>query len=235
MKSALAIAFSRPQGYASIASLQDELVTARQQDRIPDLVLILEHKPVVTLGVRARQDHVLIGAEDLRRKGIDMADSPRGGDVTYHAPGQLVLYPILKLTGDEADAHDYVSKLEEVAIRTAAQYGIAACRRTGKTGAWTPQGKLAAIGVRIRRWVTSHGMSLNVNIDLAGFNLIIPCGLPGEPVTSMESILGGNSPSLSAVRGKMLQALSDLTGRQWSATDPVAFLREFRVNNAEPI
>lgn len=204
MNPALAIAFPEPQAYAATTRLQDRLVSARQQDLIPDLVLVLEHTPVVTLGVRAKHEHILLAPAAIRRRGIDIEDSPRGGDVTYHGPGQLVLYPILKLTGPDADAHGYVSKLEEVAIRTAARYGIVADRRPGKTGAWTAHGKLAAIGVRIRRWVTSHGLSFNVNVDLNGFNLIIPCGLHGEPVTSLKAILGAATPPLTDVRAALL-------------------------------
>lgn len=218
MNAALAIALPDPQDYATTSRLQDQLVIARQQDLIPDLVLILEHKPVVTLGIRARQEHILLAPDALRARGIAVEDSPRGGDVTYHAPGQLVLYPILKLTGPEADAHDYVSKLEEVAIRTAKHYGINAIRRPGKTGAWTDVGKLAAIGVKIRRWVTSHGMSLNVDLDLEGFNLIVPCGLLGEPVTSLKAILGPQCPPLSAVRETVLQHFSAITNRPLTPT-----------------
>jgi len=218
MNAALAIAFPDPQDYAATTRLQDQLVIARQQDLIPDVILILEHKPVVTLGIRARQEHILLAPEALRARGIAVEDSPRGGDVTYHAPGQLVLYPILKLTGPEADAHDYVNKLEEVAIRTAQHYGITAVRRSGKTGAWTNGGKLAAIGVKIRRWVTSHGMSLNVDLDLEGFNLIVPCGLLGEPVTSLKTILGPQCPPLAVVRETVLQQFAAITNRTLTPT-----------------
>lgn len=228
MNAALAIAFHAPQDYAATARLQDQLVIARQQDLIPDVVLVLEHKPVVTLGIRARQAHLLLAPEVLRQRGIDVEDSPRGGDVTYHAPGQLVLYPIIKLAGAEADAHDYVNKLEEVAIRTASHYGIKADRRSGKTGAWTDHGKLAAIGVRIRRWVTSHGMSLNVNMDLTGFDLIVPCGLHGDSVTSMKAILGGHCPTLAAVRDVMLREFASLTDRPLTPTDFASFAEDLQ-------
>jgi len=213
MTPALLIPFAEPAGYAETSLLQDELVAARQQDRIPDVVLVLEHKPVITLGIRARREHLLLAPELLRQRGIALEHSPRGGDVTYHAPGQLVLYPILKLTGAEADAHDYVTRLEEAAIRTAAHYGVEARRRTGKTGAWTEQGKLAAIGVKIRRWVTSHGMSFNVNLDLDGFSLIVPCGLHGEPVTSLQAILGNKTPPLAEVQEALLREFAALTHR----------------------
>lgn len=229
MTPSLAITLPDQQGYAKTASLQDQLVVARQQDLIPDVILILEHKPVVTLGIRAKQEHLLLSPDILRQRGIEVEDSPRGGDVTYHAPGQLVLYPILKLTGAEADAHDYVNKLEEVAIRTAARYGIQAVRRTGKTGAWTDKGKLAAIGVKIRRWVTSHGMSLNVDMEMSGFNHIIPCGLHGEPVTSMKAILGDQCPPLSAVREVVLQEFATLINRTLTKTNFESFTKQFRL------
>jgi lipoate-protein ligase B len=227
MNTALAIAFDNPQCYAEIACIQDKLVVARQQDLIPDVVLILEHKPVVTLGVRAKQEHLLLSSDTLRQRGIDVEESPRGGDVTYHAPGQLVLYPILKLSGLDADAHTYVNRLEEVAIRTATHYGITANRRSGKTGVWTETGKLAAIGVKIRRWVTSHGMSLNVDMDMTGFNLIIPCGLHGEPVTSMKTILGESCPAIPDVRAVILQELATLACRQLTQTDFKSFINEY--------
>ena len=135
--------------------------------------------------------------------GIAVSRSSRGGDITYHAPGQVIMYPILKLKGKEADVHDYTRRLEEVAILTAADFGVPAFRRGGMTGAWTDSGKIAAIGVRIRRWVTSHGMSFNANIDLAGFDAIVPCGLSGEPVASLAGILGKSCPSTRRVRDRM--------------------------------
>jgi lipoate-protein ligase B len=150
----------------------------------------------------------------LARRGIAVETSPRGGDITYHAPGQLILYPILQLRDAEADVHAYVHQLEEIAIQTAARFGVTAYRRAGKTGAWTDRGKLAAIGVRFKRWVSSHGMSLNVNMDLAGFDTIIPCGLRGEPVTSLKALLGAECPSMEAVRTEALRQFEQIMGRK---------------------
>ncbi len=199
------ITFPHPVPYADALTLQDELVAKRQADEIPDTLILLEHTPVITLGIRARQEHLLLPRETLASRGIDLAESPRGGDITYHAPGQLVLYPILKLTGNEADAHAFVDRLEEIAIRTAEAFLVKAYRRKGKTGVWTDQGKLAAIGVRFKKWVSSHGMSFNVNIELEGFDIIVPCGLIGEKVTSLNAILKERCPTNQEVRAVMMR------------------------------
>lgn len=207
------IYFDEPVPYAESVALQENLVARRKADEIPDTVLCLEHTPVITLGVRAREAHLLVPPETLTRRGIALANTPRGGDITYHAPGQLVIYLILKLADDEADARAFVRRLEEMAIRTAALYGVAAERRPGKTGAWTDRGKLAAIGVRFQKWVSSHGMSFNVDVDLAGFDLIVPCGLRGEPVTSLKALLGSACPSMAEVRDAMVRQFESVMGR----------------------
>ena len=196
--------FPKPVPYLEAMRLQDELVARRQADEIPDTLLLLEHTPVITLGIRAKHEHLLLTQTGLAEKGIDLHESTRGGDITYHAPGQLVLYPIMKLSGVEADAHEFVSRLESVAIRTAEAFGVKAFRRKGKTGVWTDQGKLAAIGIRFKKWVSSHGMSLNVTVDTAGFNTIVPCGLHGEKVTTLALLLGDTCPSMQEVRAVML-------------------------------
>ncbi|MBP7829137.1 MAG: lipoyl(octanoyl) transferase LipB [Kiritimatiellae bacterium] len=192
----------RPLPFAEGVALQERLADARARDAIPDTVLFLEHTPVVTLGARGRTAHLKLSREELAARGIELAPASRGGDVTYHGPGQLVMYPILKLGAREADAHGYLFNLEEVGLRTAADFGVAARRRAGLNGIWTDAGKLAAIGFRIRRWVTMHGMSFNVDPDLAGFQTIVPCGLR-EPVTSLRALLGGRGPDLPAVRDRM--------------------------------
>jgi lipoate-protein ligase B len=215
-----AVIFPRLVPYAEATALQDRLVAARLADRIPDVLLLLEHPPVITLGIRARGEHLLLSREVLIRRGIAIENSLRGGDVTYHAPGQLVLYPILRLTGGEADVHTYVHRLEQIAIGTAAQFGVEAYRRPGKTGAWTDKGKLAAIGVRFRRWVSSHGMSFNVNPDLSGFGAIVPCGLHGEPVTSMKVLLGSRCPPIETVRTAILRQFESVMGRKVKRSTP---------------
>jgi lipoate-protein ligase B len=185
--------------------LQDELVTKRLADEIPDTLRILEHPPVITLGIRAKPEHLLLSRLRLAQMGVQVCESPRGGDITYHGPGQLVLYPILKLTGTDADAHAYVNKLEEIAIRTAEAFCVTAYRRKGKTGVWTDQGKIVAIGVRFKRWVSSHGLSLNVTVDLKGFSAIIPCGLQGEKVTSLAQLLGPQCPTIREVMMRQVE------------------------------
>ncbi|MCX7006464.1 MAG: lipoyl(octanoyl) transferase LipB, partial [Kiritimatiellaeota bacterium] len=172
---AWAVFFDAPLPYATGVRIQERLYAARLADAIPDTVLFLEHTPVVTLGQRGRDDGVRVAPERLRELGVDLAKASRGGNVTFHGPGQCVLYPILRLGSHEADAHGYLHNLEEVAIRTAANLDVQAFRREGKNGAWTDDGKIAAIGFRLKRWVTLHGMSFNVNVDLAGFDLIVPC------------------------------------------------------------
>ncbi len=192
--------------------MQERLVTERAREAIPDTVLFLEHRPVVTLGARSRTAHLKLSREELAARGIELCPATRGGDVTYHGPGQLVMYPILKLGEREADAHGYLANLEEVALRTAADFGVEAWRREGLNGIWTGAGKLAAIGFRIRRWVTMHGMSFNVDPDLAGFQAIVPCGLR-EPVTSLRVLLGGRCPSLPDVRERMAAHFGDVFQR----------------------
>jgi lipoyl(octanoyl) transferase len=176
--------------YADGLELQARLVAERQQDLIPDTLLLLEHDPVFTLGRNARRENVLFPDDALRAQGYDVFESSRGGDVTYHGPGQIVGYPILHLAPDRQDVHRYVRDLEEVMIRTCADYGVAAGRISGLSGAWVGDEKIGAIGVRIARWVTSHGFALNVANDLSPFGLIVPCGIRGRGVTSLESRLG---------------------------------------------
>jgi lipoyl(octanoyl) transferase len=179
-------------GYAEALAMQRALVEDRRAGRIDDTLLLLEHPHVLTLGVRGDggRSHILATPEALAQRGIDVHETGRGGDITYHGPGQLVGYPILDLKPDRCDVHRYVRDLEEVLIRTAASYGIDAGRVDGLTGVWAGRDKLAAIGVRIARWVTSHGFALNVTTDLTCFDLIVPCGIPDRGVTSLARLLG---------------------------------------------
>jgi len=186
--------------YAEALDLQRALVEQRKQGLIPDQLLLLEHPDVITLGVRTRNDrsHVLATPESLAAEGVELFETGRGGDVTYHGPGQLVGYPIFDLNPDRRDVHRYVRDLEEALIRASAEFGIRARRVAGLTGIWVDEGgadaKLAAIGVRISRWVTSHGFALNVNTDLSRFGLIVPCGIADKGVTSMSRLLGRPVP-----------------------------------------
>ncbi len=220
MKNALAIWFDAPLPYPAAMRLQDDLVRRRIAETLPDLALFLEHTPVVTLGNRGQAEHVLASAAELSRRGIDLIHATRGGDVTYHGPGQEIIYPIMRLGLNEADAHGYLHNLEEIAIRTAADFGVAAFRRSGKTGAWTEAGKLAAIGIRLKRWITFHGMSFNVRPDLNGFQTIVPCGLLGEAVTSLELLLPATCPAPEAVRARMTEHFSVVCRRPVSIHRP---------------
>ena len=182
--------------YAEGLELQRELVERRKAGEISDQLLLLEHPPVITLGVKTRNDrsHVVATPQAIEDEGVEVFESGRGGDVTYHGPGQLVGYPILDLRPDRCDVHRYVRDLEEVLIRTAATFGIAAGRMPGLTGAWVGDEKLAAIGVRIARWVTSHGFALNVSTNLSHFGLIVPCGITDKGVTSLEKLVARPVP-----------------------------------------
>ena len=178
--------------YVDGLALQQQLVEQRKAGAIPDQLLLLEHPPVITLGVKARGDrsHVLASDAELDDAGVHVYESGRGGDVTYHGPGQLVGYPIIDLRPDRCDVHRYVRDLEQVMIATAAAFGVEATRVPGLTGAWVGSEKLAAIGVRISRWVTSHGFAFNVATDLGHFDLIVPCGIADRGVTSLSRLLG---------------------------------------------
>jgi lipoyl(octanoyl) transferase len=180
--------------YAEALELQQHLVNARKAGTIPDQLLLLQHPPVITLGATVRSDrsHVLASPEDLNAAGVELFEAGRGGDVTYHGPGQLVGYPILDLRPDRCDVHRYVRDLEHVMIDAASEFGIVATRVSGLTGAWVEGDKLAAIGVRIARWITSHGFALNVTTDLSHFDYIVPCGITGRGVTSLGRLLGRN-------------------------------------------
>ncbi len=209
-----AVFLDAPLPYAEGVRLQERLHAARLAEQIPDTVLLLEHTPVVTLGQRGRRDGVRASPVRLRELGVDLVQASRGGNVTFHGPGQCVMYPILRLGSHEADAHGYLFNLEEVALRTAADFGVKAYRRVGKNGAWTDDGKLAAIGFRLKKWVTLHGMSFNVNVDLAGFDLIVPCGLAGEKVSSLARLLGPRCPSVAAVRERLACHVAAVCGRE---------------------
>jgi lipoyl(octanoyl) transferase len=199
--------------YAEGVELQQRLVADRQAGRISDQLLLLEHDPVFTLGRNARRENVLLAEPALRERGIEVYESGRGGDVTYHGPGQIVGYPILDLSPDRRDVHRYVRDLEEVMIRTCAGYGIAAGRVAGLTGTWVGEEKIGAIGVRIARWVTSHGFALNVSNDLTPFSLIVPCGIRDRGVTSLERLLGHPVP-LAEVMDRLARHLAAVFERQ---------------------
>jgi lipoyl(octanoyl) transferase len=176
--------------YAEAHRLQEELQAKRITGEITDTVLLLEHPPVLTMGRSAKNQHVLAPPEVLEARGISVHDVGRGGDVTYHGPGQLVAYPIIDLKPDRRDVRKYMWSLEETMIRTCADFGLSATRVEGLNGAWIGERKVGAVGVRISRWVTMHGLALNVNSDLTHFELIVPCGIQDKAVTSVSAELG---------------------------------------------
>lgn len=208
--------------YQSAWDWQRELVRGRSAGREEDTLLLLEHPPTITLGRKARQEHVLVSAAELAQRGVTLVASDRGGDVTYHAPGQIVGYPILKLSRYGGDVGRYLRNLEEVIIRVLATYGLVGERVAGSTGVWVAVdstadhpdrsrdneaptlAKIAAIGVHVSAsGVTSHGFALNVAPDLRGFAQIIPCGLTGRTVTSLEQVLG-YAPALIEVQERLV-------------------------------
>ncbi|MGB5697829.1 MAG: lipoyl(octanoyl) transferase LipB [Polyangiales bacterium] len=176
--------------YAEAHRLQKDLQARRISGEIDDVVLLLEHPPVLTLGRSAKDRHVLAPREALEAQGISVHEVGRGGDVTYHGPGQLVAYPIIDLKPDRRDVRKYVWSLEETMIRTCADFGLSASRVSGLNGAWIDDRKVGAVGVRISRWVTMHGLALNANSDLSHFDLIVPCGIADKAVTSLSAELG---------------------------------------------
>lgn len=178
--------------YRAGHSLQAELVAQRRAGTIPDTLLLLEHPHVVTLGTGSHEENLLLSEADMAARGIELHAAGRGGDVTYHGPGQLVGYPILDLKPDRCDLHRYLRDLEDVLIRALHHFGLVAERKAGLTGVWVQDRKLAAIGVRVSSgWITSHGFALNVHPDLAFFDTIIPCGIREHAVSSLVRETGG--------------------------------------------
>ena len=176
--------------YAEAHELQRGLQSRRIAGEIDDTVLLLQHPPVLTLGRSAKTEHVVASAETLDALGVEIHEVGRGGDVTYHGPGQLVAYPIIDLKPDRKDVRKYVWSLEETMIRTCADFGLRATRVDGLNGAWVGERKIGAVGVRISRWVTMHGLALNANSDLSHFDWIVPCGIADKAVTSISFELG---------------------------------------------
>ena len=196
-------------GYLDALKLQKELEARVIADRSNDYLLLLEHPHTFTIGRRSKSDSVLATAEVLRNIGVEIFETDRGGRVTYHGLGQIVGYPIIDLSPDREDVHKYVRDIEEVLIRTMSDFGIKAFRIDGLTGVHTAEGKIAAIGIHIKRWVTTHGFALNVNTDLSYYNWIIAC--EGEPVTSMERILAAEL-ELSHIEDRIVENFESVFG-----------------------
>jgi lipoyl(octanoyl) transferase len=199
--------------YAEASALQQRLAAARKAGAIDDLFLLCEHPHVITLGRNASRANLLASEHVLRQKGVELHSTNRGGDITYHGPGQIVGYPILNLANIKRDVGWYVRTLEETMIRASADFGVTSYRVPGQTGIWVHAGgteeKLAAIGVHISRWVTSHGFAYNVSTDLRYFDLIIPCGIADCKATSLEKLLS-RSVALDEVKPRLTHHLSDL-------------------------
>jgi len=213
--------------YASGLELQARLVDDRKAGRVGDTLLLLEHPPIITLGVKTRQgpNHIIASEEELAREGVTVHETGRGGDVTYHGPGQLVGYPIIDLKPDRCDVHVYVRDLEEVLIRAVSTFGVTGTRVKGLSGVWVgePGGekKIAAIGVRISRWITSHGFALNVATDLRHFRLIVPCGIADRGVTSLEQEVGHAVP-MPEVEDAVVSAFTEVFDRSVLRSSPTA-------------
>jgi lipoyl(octanoyl) transferase len=214
--------------------LQQKLVELRQRDEIADQLLLLEHPPVITLGRGGDAANLLASRETLASQGVRFYETTRGGDITYHGPGQIVGYPILHLGEGNRDVRKYVTKIEEVLIRTVAEYGIAAARVEGKRGIWVGNDKIAAIGVRIARWVTSHGWALNVSTNLEHFRLITPCGLHGTGVTSIERQIG-RRVALEDVREILAAKFAEVFDRELVPREATIRLVKVLVHDGERV
>jgi lipoyl(octanoyl) transferase len=208
-------------GYAKAYALQKRVVAARKAGAIEDTLLLCEHPHVITLGRNGKRENLLASEQVLRQKGVEFHSTDRGGDITYHGPGQIVGYPILNLGAIRRDVVWYVRMLEEAMIRATAEFGVAAERVAGKTGIWVGSGgreeKLAAIGVHISRWVTSHGFAYNVSTDLRNFDLIVPCGIADRKATSLEKLLGRNVEE-KEVAPRIAKHLGELLGLEMMET-----------------
>jgi lipoyl(octanoyl) transferase len=205
--------------YGEALGLQRNLVERRKLGEISDTLLLLEHLPVITLGRNAKREHLLSSVETLEEQGIELFETDRGGDITYHGPGQLIGYPVLDLSRIRKDVVWYVRTLEEALIRAAGDFGLRAERRAGLTGVWAGEAKVAAIGIHISRWVTSHGFALNLETDLSYFRHIVPCGITACPVTSFRELLGA-AVDRSLAEERIIQHLGELLGRQMRSELP---------------
>ena len=229
--------------YAEGLALQRELVEARRAGRVEDTLVLLEHPPVLTLGRNSTRANVLLPEDELARRGVEVHETNRGGDVTYHGPGQLVGYPIVDLRGDlpgKKGPHlgpvDFVRLLEEVLIRTCAEFGVMGQRICGRTGVWTVAGgsvaerKVAAIGVHVSRGITSHGFALNVTTDVRDFSWIVPCGIADRGVTSLELETDAEvTPTMAAAADAVARNFGRVFGRQMLASSSVEALLRDRV------
>lgn len=205
------ITLGLPVAYVEMLARQKERRALVERGEAPNTLFVLEHLPVITCGRNTLAGNVLAAPEALAAQGVALESVDRGGDVTYHGPGQLVAYPILRLTEWKCSVSWYLRSLEQVLIDTLAGFGIEGWREKGYTGVWTAKGKVAAIGVGVHQWTTFHGIALNVSPDMGHFRLIVPCGIGDRPVTSMEALLG-MAPELEAVRAAFVGAFGRVFG-----------------------
>ena len=201
--------------------LQEDAVKRLRAGDAPEQLLLLEHPHVFTLGRGADSSNIIADQQQLKSSSVEVHETGRGGDVTYHGPGQLVGYPIINLKPDRCDVHRYVRDIEEVLIRTLAEYGVKAGRISGLTGVWVGNEKIGAIGVRIARWITSHGFALNVNTDLSYFKMIVPCGITDKGVTSLSRLIG-REVELPEIAEVAAARFAEVFGRQIVPPDSVS-------------
>jgi len=224
--------------HAEAYALQKRVVAARKAGAIDDVLLLCEHPHVITQGRNGKREHLLASEHILRQKGVEFFETSRGGDITYHGPGQIVAYPLLNLGAIRRDVVWYVRMLEEAMIRTTAEFGIEAKRVAGKTGVWvgaeSREEKLAAIGVHISRWVTSHGLAYNVSTDLRYFDLIVPCGIADRKATSLEKLLG-RDVAKDDVKPRLAHHLADVFGLRAREAAREALLERLEAAEAMPV
>lgn len=211
--------------YEDSLRIQDRMVARRKCGTLPDCLLFVDYPPIITLGRGGKREHLLAAPKELRKRGVRVYPAGRGGDITYHGPGQLVVYPILDLKAWRRDVHRYLRTLERCLVEMLRDFGIPSETLPGATGVWVEGRKIAAIGVRTGNWVTSHGLALNVNTDLRYFDLIVPCGLVGRGVTSMAAQLG-RSLELSEVRSCFVRHFARAFGRSFRVADREETLNE---------
>jgi lipoyl(octanoyl) transferase len=215
-------------GYDAAFDLQRQLVEARKAQAIPDVLLLCQHPHVITLGRNGKREHLRASTHLLKQMNVEFHPTDRGGDITYHGPGQIVGYPILDLTEHRRDVRWYVDSLEELMIRATADFGVAAKRRGGCRGVWvdTPRGeeKLAALGVHLSRWVASHGFAYNVSTDLRFYDLIVPCGIVDKGVTSLERILD-RPVALAEVQPRLTARLAEVFNARLEAVSAADLVR----------
>ena len=210
--------------YLAVLGIQQKLVEKRKGGDIPDVLVFVEHPPTFTLGRSGRDEHLLLDEGELAELGASFVATDRGGDITFHGPGQIVGYPIVDLKAWQPDVHHYLRGLEEVLMRALADFGVRTSREEGFTGVWHSSGKVAAIGIRVSHWVSSHGFALNVSTDLEYFKQIIPCGIVGRKASSMEAILK-KTVAVTDVRKKLARHFGAVFGRELQTVSEASLLQ----------